>query len=270
MFEDFPQQVPFTSDKSNDGIDDDNDDANEEQDDWLQGLQLLDLPQLFSFPDPSASINLGADISKDLSKQLMDDVATPESQHTAPGPIRTPPHTQKLKESSDSPVDNNKKHALFASVSREELLRFTSEDLEAYVKSITATRALTPSEHKEIKKQRRLIRNRESAQQSRKRKKDKVGDLEVQVAELQGINQERKAKLDDLEAENVILKAEVAQLVNVIKESPALSSLLINVTSWMVMYTLSKAVTTHNVQQALIPPIIQQQFLHLPTPRAIC
>lgn len=79
----------------------------------------------------------------------------------------------------------------------------------------------------------RLIKNRESAQQSRKRKKDKVGDLEGQVSQLEAVNEERKAKLEEIQAENVILKAEVSQLVNVIKDSPALSSLLMNVTSWV-------------------------------------
>jgi len=37
---------------------------------------------------------------------------------------------------------------------------------------------LTSSEKSAIKKQRRLIKNRESAQASRQRKKDYVGDLE--------------------------------------------------------------------------------------------
>lgn len=78
-----------------------------------------------------------------------------------------------------------------------------------------------------------MIKNRESAQQSRKRKKDKVGDLETQVAQLEAINEERKAKLEEIQADNVILRAEVAQLINVIKDSPALSSLLMNVTSWV-------------------------------------
>lgn len=82
----------------------------------------------------------------------------------------------------------------------------------------------------------RLIKNRESAQQSRKRKKDKVGDLETQVSQLESVNEERKAKLEEVQAEHVILKAEVSQLVSVIKDSPALSSLLMNVASWVFIF----------------------------------
>lgn len=91
----------------------------------------------------------------------------------------------------------------------------------------------------------RLIKNRESAQQSRKRKKDKVGDLEVQVAQLKEINEEKMAKLDELQAEHVILKAEVKQLVSVIKESPALSHLLMNVTSWVCTFSFTPSALSY-------------------------
>jgi hypothetical protein len=121
---------------------------------------------------------------------------------------------------------------------------------------------------------------------------------------LEGVNEERKAKLEEVQAENVILKAEVSQLVNVIKDSPALSSLLLNVTSWvclpffflflflffffffylwcftcflltfilqMVLYTLREAVKAQNVQQTVIPAIIQQKLQQFPhATRAIC
>jgi hypothetical protein len=254
LFEDFAQ-VPTTF------VDEG---ASSAQEDWLNQLQLLDLPQLFSFKDSSGLDDL--DLAKDVDlhglEKLMD-VVPPESQHPAPGPTRT-----QTKVSKDF-KDNEKKPAV--SISRDDLLKFTSEDLESYVKALSATRPLTTAENKEIKRQRRLIKNRESAQQSRKRKKDKVGDLETQVSQLQGVNEERKAKLDELQAENVILKAEVKQLVSVIKDSPALSSLLMNVTSWMVMYTLTKAVSMAGISQTTIPPGLQQKlFQHIPATHAVC
>jgi len=242
------------------------------QEDWVNQLQVLDLPQLFSFKDipPTSSGLEDFDPAKEMDlntlESLLDAVPLPSAQHDAPGPTRHA-QTPKPKESKDTLLKSPPKIALLP---RDELLKFSSEDLEAYVKVLSATRPLTTAENREIKKQRRLIKNRESAQQSRKRKKDKVGDLEAQVSQLESIHEERQAKLDELESESVILKAEVAQLVNVVKDSPALSSLLMNVTSWMVMYTLAKAINTNNVQQTLIPPIIQQKIQQFPMARVIC
>lgn len=242
------------------------------QDDWLKDFQMLDLPQLFSFnKDTPATTDLGEDLG-DLAKidlntlETLLDVVPPTAQHKAPGPDRTP--SKSPSKPPKQPKDSKKSNII--SISREDLLKFSSEDLESYVKALSATRPLTTAENKEIKRQRRLIKNRESAQQSRKRKKDKVGDLEQQVSQLEAINEERKAVLDEMEAEHVILKAEVSQLVSVIKDSPALSSLLMNVTSWMVMYTLAKAINTQGVQQTLIPPVLQQKMQQFPTNHAIC
>jgi hypothetical protein len=243
------------------------------QDDWLKDFQMLDLPQLFSFKDTPATNDLGEDLG-DIAKidlntlENLLDVVPPAAQHKAPGPDRTPQTSKSPSKSTKQPKDSKKGNII--SISREDLLKFSSEDLEAYVKALSATRPLTTAENKEIKRQRRLIKNRESAQQSRKRKKDKVGDLEQQVSELEAINGERMAKLDEMEAENVILKAEVSQLVSVIKDSPALSSLLMNVTSWMVMYTFAKAINMQGIQQTLIPPILQQKIQQFPATHAIC
>jgi len=241
------------------------------QEDWMGELQVLDLPQLFSFKDSTSDFSSEEldDFSKGVDFSTLEtllDVVPPTAQHDAPGPTRTSSTKQK-----ESPITQpSTTPAKGIAIPRDDLLKFSSDDLEAYVKALSATRSLTTAEQKEIKRQRRLIKNRESAQQSRKRKKDKVGDLEGQVAGLETINEERKAKLEEIQADNVILKAEVAQLVNVIKDSPALSSLLMNVTSWMVMYTLKEAVKIQNIQQAVIPPIIQQKMQQFPASRAIC
>jgi len=83
-----------------------------------------------------------------------------------------------------------------------------------------------------------LIKNRESAQLSRRRKKDRVEELEHVVGELTGINNDINVILRDLEAENTILTAEVSQLIGVIRDSPILSGLLRNVTSILVYSAL--------------------------------
>lgn len=243
------------------------------QDDWIGQMQVLDLPQLFSFKDSSSDFSSeeldefskGVDIS---TLESLLDVVPPTSQHDAPGPSRSP---SSIKQQKGSPITPPQTPAKGISIARDDLLKFSSDDLEAYVKALSATRTLTAGEQKEIKRQRRLIKNRESAQQSRKRKKDKVGDLEGLVAQLEAVNEERKARLEEIQAEHVILKAEVSQLVNVIKDSPALSSLLMNVASWMVMYTLKEAAKIQNVQQTIIPPLIQQKMQQqFPASRAIC
>lgn len=243
-----------------------------QQEDWLSQLQVLDLPQLFSFKDASPPSDFSSedleldDLVKDVDFNALGSLldVPPQEQHSAPGPTRHTPTKHK-----ESPISNNA-----MAISKDDLLKFSSEDLESYVKTLSATRPLTAAENKEIKRQRRLIKNRESAQQSRKRKKDKVGDLEAQVAQLESVNEERKARLEEIKAEHVILKAEVSQLVSVIKESPALSSLLMNMASWMVMYTLSEAVKVQNIQNSSIPQIIQkitqQKVQQFTASRAIC
>jgi len=96
----------------------------------------------------------------------------------------------------------------------------SSEDFEEYVRRVSVTRALTASEKSAVKKQRRLIKNRESAQASRQRKKDYVGDLEKKVDDLVSGNAKLKEHFSSLTAENRQLKNEVeflAQLVRRIK-----------------------------------------------------
>merc|ERR1712137_1282881 len=53
---------------------------------------------------------------------------------------------------------------------RKTLLKMTSDDLESFVRKLESQRPITEDEWKEIKRQRRLIKNRESAQASRIRK----------------------------------------------------------------------------------------------------
>jgi len=87
-------------------------------------------------------------------------------------------------------------------LSREELLTISSTDLEARISSITSQRKLTSVELKEIKRQRRLVKNREYAQQSRVKKKIHVQDLEKQVNVLSDENKK-------LQEENYALQSRI-------------------------------------------------------------
>jgi FtsZ-binding cell division protein ZapB len=97
-------------------------------------------------------------------------------------------------------------------LTREELLSFSSEQFEEFVGQVTEVRELTPFENNELKRQRRLIKNRESAQASRQRKKSHIDDLERRVKELSSENTSLKENLTSLSSENRQLKNDLSYL----------------------------------------------------------
>jgi hypothetical protein len=110
-------------------------------------------------------------------------------------------------------------------LSREELVGLTSQEFEEYVRQLMAQRQLSPEEMKELKRQRRLIKNRESAQASRQRKKNYVETLEAQVTNLATENANLKERITSLSTENARLKEEVMFLNDLIKKTPGLSTM---------------------------------------------
>jgi len=78
--------------------------------------------------------------------------------------------------------------------------------MDEYATRLRATRPLSPMEEKDLRRQRRLIKNRESASLSRQRRKEHMDDLEIQVAGLNAENDELKARVEQLSAENAALK----------------------------------------------------------------
>jgi len=102
----------------------------------------------------------------------------------------------------------------FVTLSREELLEISSRELEERTKKLMAIRPLTAAEQREIKKQRRLIKNREYAQASRAKKKGNMSEINYRMQSLEDENEELKrqvallqAKCNDLSTENNNLKA---------------------------------------------------------------
>eukprot|EP01130_Rhizamoeba_saxonica_P017737 TRINITY_DN8667_c0_g1_i1.p1 TRINITY_DN8667_c0_g1~~TRINITY_DN8667_c0_g1_i1.p1 ORF type:complete len:385 (+),score=96.80 TRINITY_DN8667_c0_g1_i1:86-1240(+) len=106
------------------------------------------------------------------------------------------PPTKKRK-LEDSKIDDD---IGFVTLTRQQLLSISSAELEAHVNNLKAQRSLTSAEQKEIKRQRRLIKNREYAQASRRKKK---------LAQ-----QELKTSFDTVNAENTNLKKENGLLKN--------------------------------------------------------
>eukprot|EP01124_Arcella_intermedia_P002632 TRINITY_DN11434_c0_g2_i1.p1 TRINITY_DN11434_c0_g2~~TRINITY_DN11434_c0_g2_i1.p1 ORF type:complete len:425 (-),score=66.09 TRINITY_DN11434_c0_g2_i1:57-1280(-) len=89
-------------------------------------------------------------------------------------------------------------------LTREDLLKFSSTQYEDFVKDVSLKRSLTTDERREVKRQRRLIKNREYAQTSRNKKKEQVGNMESQ--------------LEALAKENTDLKTENASIATRLKE----------------------------------------------------
>jgi hypothetical protein len=132
-------------------------------------------------------------------------------------------HSVKSTPKNASKIQTNPNNLL--KFSREDLSGLTSQEFEEYVRQLMAQRELTPAEIKELKRQRRLIKNRESAQASRQRKKNYVGTLEAQVASLANENANLKERITSLATENARLKEEVSFLNDLIKKTPGLSTL---------------------------------------------
>nr|XP_021502465.1 cyclic AMP-responsive element-binding protein 3-like protein 4 isoform X1 [Meriones unguiculatus] len=71
---------------------------------------------------------------------------------------------------------------------------------------------LTKAEDRVLKKIRRKIRNKQSAQDSRRRKKEYIDGLESRVAACFAQNQELQRKVQELESQNISLAAQIHQL----------------------------------------------------------
>eukprot|EP01094_Clydonella_sp_ATCC50884_P011040 TRINITY_DN2083_c0_g2_i1.p1 TRINITY_DN2083_c0_g2~~TRINITY_DN2083_c0_g2_i1.p1 ORF type:complete len:445 (+),score=141.74 TRINITY_DN2083_c0_g2_i1:57-1337(+) len=99
-----------------------------------------------------------------------------------------------------------------AELCREELRNMTSKELQEYSDKLAALRPLSKGEERALKRQRRLVKNRESAQLSRARKKMYVEELERKV-NMVSVHSERMAvQMQHLSSENKRLKEELYHL----------------------------------------------------------
>ncbi|XP_003941915.1 cyclic AMP-responsive element-binding protein 3-like protein 4 isoform X5 [Saimiri boliviensis] len=78
---------------------------------------------------------------------------------------------------------------------------------------------LTKAEERVLKKVRRKIRNKQSAQDSRRRKKEYIDGLESRVAACSAQNQELQKKVQELERHNISLVAQLRQLQMLIAQT---------------------------------------------------
>jgi len=134
----------------------------------------------------------------------------------------------------DDSQDFSPRKITAVSLPRETLLSMTSKDLEAHVRKIIKGRSITADEQKELRWQRRLVKNRESAQASRNRKKSRIEELEGQASVILHEQAKLRESIVSFEAANRSLKEEVVNLMNLIRSTPRLNAL------WNNMYLLKK------------------------------
>lgn len=133
--------------------------------------------------------------------------------------VVAPSRPQRKPRAKRRKVDSNREVATVSSsssqtseprliLSREELLTLTSAQYEAVIAQVRSTRELTAAEKRDVKRQRRLIKNRESAQASRQRKKTYVEELEKRLAEISSENAMLRQTTLIVQNENSMLRAE--------------------------------------------------------------
>ncbi|KAH3745850.1 cyclic AMP-responsive element-binding protein 3 [Pelomyxa schiedti] len=134
---------------------------------------------------------------------------------------------------------------------RSMLLKMSTGDILEYARSVSSTRVLTTEEIRDLKKQKRMVRNRESAQLSRQRKREQVEQLEEIVRNLSNENDalkkaavDMRTQLSNLQTENDHLKKQIAAIEAHVSRQPptahstAFSSKRIKVTGVALMLVL--------------------------------
>jgi len=180
---------------------------------------ILSLP--YSYNNQMHEVQLQPQIKKEDNNNT-----TNLNNNNFSGPIRTSPfNTFESPIQQSNPIPTTQQQTSAFVLNNEELMTFTTSEMNEYAKKVNAIKDLTPFEKKELKRQKRLVKNRESAHLSRQRKRERLTDLEHRVEELTTNSVVISKNLVNLESENLVLKAEVEQLVEVIQDSPILAAL---------------------------------------------
>lgn len=132
------------------------------------------------------------------------------------GPASSASHSPSSSSGSPSSgSSNSKKRARVepdlrsVTLTREQLLTMTSEELDVFTERLKADHTLTPHELRELKRQRRLIKNREYAQASRVKKKVVLSDLGSKFSDLENERNTLAMRVQALEIENTELRRQL-------------------------------------------------------------
>eukprot|EP01128_Nolandella_sp_AFSM9_P004995 TRINITY_DN2357_c0_g2_i1.p1 TRINITY_DN2357_c0_g2~~TRINITY_DN2357_c0_g2_i1.p1 ORF type:complete len:185 (-),score=56.11 TRINITY_DN2357_c0_g2_i1:42-575(-) len=134
----------------------------------VQKMDSMVVPQPIPFNEPEPEQFTPTSSDSDVTESQQSSAASPE------------PPTKKRKRSPQV-VDPA---LAFVFLSREELLCLSSKQLQARVASLQQQRKFTAAEQKELKRQRRLVKNREYAQTSRLKKKSAIETYQVALSHL--------------------------------------------------------------------------------------
>ncbi|KAF2072701.1 hypothetical protein CYY_005981 [Polysphondylium violaceum] len=108
-------------------------------------------------------------------------------------------------------------------LNKDQVLKLTSKEIEEYVSKLKLNHALTAAEEKELKKQRRLVKNREYASQSRSRRKVYVENIEQKLQKSNTDNNSIKTQLQMMKEENKALKKQLYSITSTFKSNPSLA-----------------------------------------------
>jgi len=122
-----------------------------------------------------------------------------------------------LTSSTTTPANSKKRKSdqndiSFVKLTREQLLVMSSIEFEDRVRLLQNMRPLTLAEEDEIKRQRKLIKNREYAQTSRIKKRETLSSLQVQFTAVNTENQILKSHITNLTQQVQYLQVENHQL----------------------------------------------------------
>jgi len=165
-------------------------------------------------PNSNLFINLPATTvnNNKISPQIQqqDDKKNRQMKRRRTGTEETSTYEKETKSAKHS--NNNNNSSSFTFPSREEILEMSSKEFEGRIEQIEQVHVFSNRELQEIKVYKRLIKNRESAQASRQKKKQIVKELEQKVSELEEENFKLRRSVALTSAENMSLKNEVQVL----------------------------------------------------------
>jgi len=207
-------------------------------------FQNLETDSLDVYPPSSPSTNSPPYSSEsdgsasEFDSSMLDDSMLPDIERIlAENPIVNPPLSLPSSWNMGQDDGNSKKRPRDEGVKeeillpRDQLLTMTSKEIEEYVSKLKSQRTLSMSEEKELKRQRRLIKNREYASQSRHRKKVFVDDLQKKMEAVQEENTSLKTQVQSLSEENQVLKRKIAAIAESVKKKSSSSEFLKKMTT---------------------------------------